>query len=427
MPARSSSRAGRARSSPRPLHPYTARAAAQRPGRGRRQPPDGDPRHRAAAARAAAGLPLRAALRRCRIAGLRRRAARRASRPRRAARTRCIRWQADGMTPLGLTPPDAPSTASSPRSGCSARGRAGAGGDRRVARDRARRGGRAGRRERLGQEHARPPAARAAAADRRARSLFDGADLPRRSRPRLRAAAPAHADRLPGPVLAASIRAARVGAQIADGLAIHGIVPPAERRRAGRRAARRRSGWPPSMPTAIRTSSPAASASASASRARWRPSRTSWSPTSRSRRSTSRCRRRCCALLADLRARLGLGAAVHQPRPAGGAPSVRPGGGDVSRPGDGGGAGGGRCFATPRHPYTRALLSAAPRLDPAAPARRASCCTASRRARPIRRPAACSARAARMRCRPAPKTVPPLRGLAPGRRVACIRDEVVLC
>ena len=59
-----------------------------------------------------------------------------------------------------------------------------------------------------------------------------------------------------------------------------------------RRAAAAGRPAPPSMPSAIRTNSRAASASASASPARWRCGPTSWCATSRSRRSTSRCRRR---------------------------------------------------------------------------------------------------------------------------------------
>jgi len=53
------------------------------------------------------------------------------------------------------------------------------------------------------------------------------------------------------------------------------------------------------------------------------------------------------------------------------------------------------------------------------------CCRENCRTRPHRPPAACSAPAARMRLPPCAESIPVLRQIAPGRRVACLRDDVV--
>ena len=99
----------------------------------------------------------------------------------------------------------------------------------------------------------------------------------------------------------------RIGAQIADGLAIHDLVPRAERP-ARVAALLEQVGLPPAhagpLPARIqRRPAPAHRAS----RARSPPARTSWSPTSRSPRSTSPCRRRCSRCWPICARRLGLG------------------------------------------------------------------------------------------------------------------------
>ncbi len=83
-------------------------------------------------------------------------------------------------------------------------------------------------------------------------------------------------------------------------------------------------------------------------------------------------------------------------------------------------------FAVPRHPYTRALLSASPRLNPAA--RRARIVLQGDPPSPAAPPSGC---VFRTRCPHAAavcaESVPNLREAAPGQRVACVRDEVVRC
>jgi peptide/nickel transport system ATP-binding protein len=83
-----------------------------------------------------------------------------------------------------------------------------------------------------------------------------------------------------------------------------------------------------------------------------------------------------------------------------------------------------RLFAAPAHPYTRALISATPRLDPARRARRIL--LPGDPPSPSDPPSGC---VFRTRCAHAieacAKTVPPLRPFGEGQRVACIRAEEI--
>ena len=88
-----------------------------------------------------------------------------------------------------------------------------------------------------------------------------------------------------------------VGTIIAEPLIIHGGMSSTPIATRALRSCSRRSDSVPTIASAIRTNSPAASGSASASRARWRRIRSSSCSMSRSPRSTSPCRRRssiCC-------------------------------------------------------------------------------------------------------------------------------------
>jgi len=81
-------------------------------------------------------------------------------------------------------------------------------------------------------------------------------------------------------------------------------------------------------------------------------------------------------------------------------------------------------FAGPRHPYTRALLSATPILDPAR--RRARILLPGEPPSPMNPPSGC---VFRTRCSHAmhacADAAPPLRDLGGGQRVACIRAEEI--
>jgi hypothetical protein len=128
----------------------------------------------------------------------------------------------------------------------------------------------------------RADAGRSASRARRSRAAVGAAMRP--------CAAPA--DHLPGPLRERSTRADASATRSPRRWPRTACTRARRARRAHRRAARTLVGLRPSMRAAIRTSSPAASASASASPARWRSSPSSSSPTSRCRRSTSRSRRR---------------------------------------------------------------------------------------------------------------------------------------
>jgi peptide/nickel transport system ATP-binding protein len=81
-------------------------------------------------------------------------------------------------------------------------------------------------------------------------------------------------------------------------------------------------------------------------------------------------------------------------------------------------------FRAPAHPYTRALIAATPSIR--ARARSREVVLSGELPSPASPPSGC---VFRTRCPHAvagcAETVPPLRDLAPGRRVACIRDDVV--
>jgi len=81
-------------------------------------------------------------------------------------------------------------------------------------------------------------------------------------------------------------------------------------------------------------------------------------------------------------------------------------------------------YARPRHPYSKALLSAAPEIDPGTKPDRII--LEGDLPSPIAPPSGC---VFRTRCQHATPecaaTVPPLREVAPGHRTACIRDDVI--
>jgi oligopeptide/dipeptide ABC transporter ATP-binding protein len=80
-------------------------------------------------------------------------------------------------------------------------------------------------------------------------------------------------------------------------------------------------------------------------------------------------------------------------------------------------------YADPKHPYSRALLSAAPTLDPEASAERII--LEGDLPSPIDPPSGCVFRTRCQHAIPAcATTVPPLKEVAPGHKSACIRDEL---
>ena len=119
------------------------------------------------------------------------------------------------------------------------------------------------------------------------------------------------------------------------------------------------SGWSRALPAATRMNFPAASASASRLRGRWRWNRSSSSATSRSPHSTSRSVRKSSNLLRDLQDRLGLAyifvshdlAVVKHIADRVAVMNL----GAIVETADAQ-----ALFAAPRHPYSRALLSAIP-------------------------------------------------------------------
>jgi peptide/nickel transport system ATP-binding protein len=81
-------------------------------------------------------------------------------------------------------------------------------------------------------------------------------------------------------------------------------------------------------------------------------------------------------------------------------------------------------YAGPRHPYSRALLSAAPEIDPAQ--QRERIILEGDLPSPLAPPSGC---VFRTRCPHAvaacAATVPALEEVAPGHRTACLRDDIV--
>ena len=193
--------------------------------------------------------------------------------------------------------------------------------------------------------------------------------------------------------------------QVREPLDIHGVAAPAERSQRALESADAASAFRPSRRRVSRMSSQAASASASCSRARWSTIPSFLVCDEPVSALDVSIQAQVVNLLVDLQARLGLAMLFisHDLR------VVRQVSnriavmylGDFVEHGDAD-----DLFAEPLHPYTRALVSAAPA---AARSRRdrASCSRASRPIRRTARPAAASIRAARSRLRAAvPRPLP---------------------
>ena len=254
----------------------------------------------------------------------------------------------------------------------------------------------------LRQDHARPPAAASRCRRAAGASCSTGSDARTAAAGRRSARCAARMQMVFQDPYGSLDPRRRVGEQIADGILIHGLADRRDGARARRRAAapgRARSR--PCRPLAARILRRPASAHRHRARARDR------ARFHRRGRAGLGARRLgagadACELLAELRAAARSRAAVHQPRPARRAASVRPRvvmylgrvveEGPTRR----------RYSARRAHPYTRALHRR-DAIDPARALARAASCPASCRARPRRRPAACFARAVPMRFRPAPK------------------------
>ena len=82
-------------------------------------------------------------------------------------------------------------------------------------------------------------------------------------------------------------------------------------------------------------------------------------------------------------------------------------------------------YRAPLHPYTRGAARGIAAARSRTRGASAACCRATSPARSIRRPAACSAPAARTRRTPAPQRCRRLREVAPGRFKACLRDDIL--
>ena len=242
---------------------------------------------------------------------------------------------------------------------------------------------------------------------------------PRRALERRRCAARgrAAADDLPGPLqLAQPAHDGRRDAGRAAAAA-HGPVARQPARARGRAAGAGRS-EARARASAIRTSSRAASASASASPARSPSSRSSSSATSRCRRSTSPSEAQILNLLNDLQQRARARLPVHQPRPGRGEAHRRPRRRHVPRAH--------RRDARRARPSSPSRATPTPRRCspavpvPAARGRRAArgSCRATCRARSIRRPAATSIRAVRMR-KTFARSRPGLTAMTMAHPVAC--------
>ena len=273
------------------------------------------------------------------------------------------------------------------------------------------------RRERLRQVHDRPYGAQAAWSRRAARSASWENAVPRGGRALLRFRRQAQMI-FQDPYQSLNPRFT-IFDSVAEPLIIHGLARGPDLRRRGDRDAGTGGASPAGRPssTASRTSSAAASASAWRSPARWCFAPDSSSPTSRSRCSMCPSARASCGscarfsrdfglsviyishdistvrFLCDRTAVMYIGRIVE----IGATSSV---------------------LDEPKHPYTKALLAAVPRIRPAPPDR-ASRSPAMCRAPPAARPAASSIRAAPRSSQPCASVVPRQIPLGDGHEVAC--------